>query len=114
MGRLVLSENRVECHHQGEAYGEGEYANVGVAAGAHFGDEFFDDDVEHGTGGEGEEIGEHGHDEARGDDGQSAANRLDDARERAEDEGFMASFAARGKRQRDDGAFGEILDGDAE
>lgn len=49
---LSLSQPHIQGHHQGEADGEEEGAEVGVAALGHFGDEFFDDDVEHGSCGE--------------------------------------------------------------
>lgn len=47
------TESDVECHHDGKAEGKGEDADIGVFARAHLGDEFFDDNVDHGTGGKG-------------------------------------------------------------
>ena len=81
---------------------------------AHLWDELFDDDVEHRAGGEGEEIREHGYDEARREDREEAADGFDEAGEHADAERFRARLARRAKRHRDDRALWEILDGDAD
>ena len=46
------TERDIQDHHQAEADGEEDGRPVGVLALGHAGDEVFDDDVDHGTGGE--------------------------------------------------------------
>ena len=47
----------------------------------HFRDQFFDDNVEHGTGGETEQVGQGGDKIVRGENGEHGTNRFDDAGE---------------------------------
>ena len=50
----------VKYHHENETYGKAYGAQVRVLAFAGFGDKLFHHDVEHGTGGKGQHVGQHG------------------------------------------------------
>lgn len=50
-----------------------------MAALGHFGDELFDNNVEHSAGGEAEEIGQGDDDVLSGQDGENSADGFDDA-----------------------------------
>ena len=109
-----LSERDVQDHHQAEAYGEEDGRPVGVLAFCHAGDEVFDDDVDHGAGGETQEVRQDGGGLCREKDGQNAGERLNGAGERAVEERLAFGTAGRAKGHRDDGAFREVLDGDTD
>ena len=83
-------------------------------AGRHFRDEFFDDDVAHGTGSQAEEIGQDRYDEGRQGNGQGRPDGFDDARQDAAEKGFVLSDAGCLEGHGDDGPFGQILQGDAQ
>ena len=53
----TLSHHYIEYHHQHEADGKTDGAEVGVLAVGGFGDKFLDHDVEHGACGKGEHVG---------------------------------------------------------
>ena len=80
----------------------------------HFGDQFFHDDVHHGAGGEGEKVGHHGYDGFGGEDREEGRDGFDDAGDHAEEKRLPFLHAFRAEGHGDDGAFGEVLDGDAD
>ena len=73
--------HHVEHHHEDETDGEADGAEIGVLTFGGFGDEFLDDHVEHGAGGEGEHVGKDGH-EQRGEqeDGDGSDGKAMDCR----------------------------------
>ena len=80
----------------------------------HLRDELLHDDVEHRARRERQQVRQHRYDDARRDDRQRPANRLHDARQRAEHERLRAPLTVGCERQRDDRALREVLDRDAE
>ena len=76
--------------------------------------EVLDDDVDHGAGGEAQEVRQDGRGLGREEDGQDAGEGLDRAGQRAVEEGLALGTAGRAKGHRDDGTFGEVLDGDTD
>ena len=109
-----LSESHVQDHHQAETDSEEHGRPVGVLALGHAGDEVLDDDVDHGAGGEAQEVRQDGRGLGREEDGQDAGEGLDRAGQRAVEERLGFGTAGRAKGHRDDGAFGEVLDGDTD
>ena len=80
-----------------------------------FGDQFLDDDIDHGPGGKGQGIGQDRPDEDHGRGAHHAGDGLDHAGDLAVPEGSWARdmpFAAQGNG--DGGAFGKVLDADAQ
>ena len=55
------SQCHIERHHHAEARGKKDCADVGVSAVRHFGDKLLHHHIEHGAGGEAEQIGQGGH-----------------------------------------------------
>lgn len=110
----MSAEEYVEGHHEYEAEGESDGAHVGVAAFLGLGDEFLHHNVDHGARGESKEIGEHG-DEDRGEqNGEQGADGLNNSAERTHEKRFPAGIAGTAQGHGHDGAFGKVLDGDAE
>ena len=56
-----LTHYHIEYHHQDEADGKADGAEIRVMTAGGFRDEFLDHDIEHGSCGEGKHIGEDGH-----------------------------------------------------
>ena len=59
--KVKLSHYHIEHHHQDETDGKADGAEVRVLALRGFWDEFFDDDIEHGTCSKSEHVREDGH-----------------------------------------------------
>ena len=57
----ALSHDYIEYHHQDEADGKADGAEIGVLTTGGFGNQFLDHDVEHGACGKGQHIREDGH-----------------------------------------------------
>ena len=110
---FFLPQRYVQRHHQAEACGEEDRAQVGVGALGHFRDQLFHHNVEHGSCGEAQKAGEGGDDEPGRKNGQDGADRLHDAGEDAVPERLSLTYTFRAQGHGDDGAFGEVLDGDA-
>ena len=58
---FLLTHYYVKYHHQDEADGKADGAEIGMLTVRGFGNQFLDHDVEHGSGGKGEHVGEDGH-----------------------------------------------------
>ena len=56
----MLTHHHVEYHHQNKTNGETDGAEIGVLALAGFWNELLDNDIEHGTCGKGQHIGQNG------------------------------------------------------
>lgn len=76
----ISRQGHIQGHHQCESQGKGQDAHMGVFASRHFRNEFFDDDVAHGPGGQTEEIRQDRNDEGRQCDGQGRSDGFYDAR----------------------------------
>ena len=61
--RINLPHYHVEHHHQDEANGKADGAEIRVLTAGGFGDEFLDYNVEHGSCGKGEHVRENGHEQ---------------------------------------------------
>ena len=106
-------KRRIQHHHHTESNRKKDCADIRVVSLGHFGDQFLDDDIEHGTGGEAEQIGEDGDEVACGENGEHGADRFDDAGEdtAGKSPAFFHALCAQGHR--DDCAFREVLNGNA-
>ena len=58
--RKLLSHHHIKYHHQDEADGETDSAEIGVLALVGFRNQFLDNDVEHGSGGKGKHVRQNG------------------------------------------------------
>ena len=72
---VLLSHHYVEDHHQHKAKGEADGREVGVGAGGGFGDEFFDDHVQHRACSESQQIRHGGQEEGCQKDNQQTTNQ---------------------------------------
>ncbi len=91
----------IEQHHQCEPEGRHRRCRhcIAVLIGPGLGDKFFDDNIDHCTGGESEDIGQHRVLRRGYEDGQYCADRLGNTGEGSAGKGFALSrfrFAARG------------------
>ena len=83
-----LPQPYIQSHHHSKADGKEKGAQVGVAPLRQFRDEFFYDDVEHGSGGETEKIRQEGDDVLGRQDGQEGTDGLNDTRKSSAEKGF--------------------------
>ena len=109
-----LPQPYVQSHHQSKADGEEEGAQVGVTTLRHFRDEFFHDDVEHGSSGETEKIRQEGDDVLGRQDGQESPDGLNDTGKSSAEKGFWLAHTLGSQGHGDNGSFREVLDGDAQ
>ena len=80
----------------------------------HFGNQFFDNDIEHCARGKAEQIRQSGHNHSRGENGQHRADGFDDAGKHAVGECASLAHAFRVERHGNDRALRKVLNGDAQ
>lgn len=94
---LPSPQGDIEQHHQCEPEGGTDGADIAVLIGPRLGDKFFDDNIDHCTGGESEDIGQHGCYERGYKDGQYCADRLGNTGEGSAGKGFAFRGSACGE-----------------
>ena len=111
---MPLAQEDVHGHHENEAEGETEGGEIGVAALGSLGNQFFHNDIHHGSCGERQQVGQ-GHAQQGGqeDDGHGTQG-LYHAAEATDGEGAPTGVALGMHGHGDDGPLGDVLDGDTD
>ena len=94
---LPSPQGDIEQHHQREPEGGTDGADIAVLIGPGLGDKFFDDNIDHCTGGESEDLGQHRCYERGYEDGQYCADRLGNTGEGSAGKGFAFRGSACGE-----------------
>ena len=108
---ILLSECNVEHHHHEETDHYAECAGVGMLVEVRLGDKLLHDDIQHRAGGGGKQPRHERRQLRRSEHNNDTENRLDNAAQRPENEGFRAAEALLMQRQRDRRAFGDLNPG---
>ena len=108
-----LSQRHIQRHHDAEAHGKENRADVGVLSLRHFGNQLLHHHIEHGARREAQKIRQRRDHQLRRKNRQHRADRLHHAGEHAAEKRLALALALRPERHRDDRALGEVLNGDA-
>ena len=104
----------IQCHHQAEADGEENDADIGMFPGRHFRNQFLHDHVQHGPGCEGQKIWHCRNHQTGDQNGNSAEDRFHRTGQDTQPERHRLAFSFRKERHGNDRAFRKVLDRDSQ